>query len=264
MPISCASSREATPTPWGPAMKNAFDSTGPRELRGDDPQVLRALRHVDLADHLRRADVGQLARHRGDVIRLGRDGRILGVRERLAELLVTAVEVTDDGVDGNHGLALEREDHAEDSVGGWVLRPHVHGDALGAAVAHLEDLPGFDVHRGCYFIGECGAGLRMIDFISARQGADFPRKTCHSGSWSTLLLTAARSFRSSYAQRCTASLSCPASLRLSNVQRWTTWFSVPNSVDQKPSSLPYLSPRIFRPISEEFLRYWPCVPGWSV
>jgi len=28
-----------------------------------------------------------------------------------------------------------------------VLRPHVHGDALSAAVTHLEDVPRFEVHR---------------------------------------------------------------------------------------------------------------------
>src|SRR5436190_1924020 len=135
-----------------------------------------------------------------------------------------------------------------------MLRPHVHGDALGAAVAHLEDLPRFDVHAG-YCIGEwasagglSGSTGERILFSCARSA---PR-VC--GRYP---LVHSSFFASSPRRR-------SRSLRLSKAQRWTTWLSVPNSVNQKPSSLPYLSPRIFRPISAEFLRYWACIPGCSV
>ena len=43
----------------------------------------------------------------------------------------------------DHRLALEGEDGAEDAVGGRVLRPHVHREALVAPVPHLDDLARF-------------------------------------------------------------------------------------------------------------------------
>src|SRR4029077_12891770 len=217
------------------------------QLSGDHPQVLRALGHVDLADHLRGPHVRQLARHGRDVVGLGRDRRVLRVRERLGELLVAAVQVADDGIHRDHRLALEGEDGAEDPVGRRVLRPHVHGDALGTAVPHLEDLPRFDVHLRRYCIGECAAGLRMMDFMSARHGADLPRNVCHSGSWSTLLRTAARSLRSLYAQRWTASLSWPAS-----VWKTPTFFEYFSRVGMMPLKSATHSPR--RPTCARYQR----------
>src|SRR6266571_98624 len=68
------------------------------QLRRDHPQVLRAPGHLDLADHLGRPDIGQLAGHGGDVVGLGGDGRVLRVGQGLAELLVAAVPVPADGV----------------------------------------------------------------------------------------------------------------------------------------------------------------------
>ena len=62
------------------------------------------------------------------------------------ELLVAAVEIADDRVDAHHRLALEREDRAEDAVGGRVLRPHVHGEALAAPVTQLDDFSRFGIH----------------------------------------------------------------------------------------------------------------------
>ena len=116
------------------------------QLGHDHPQVLGAPRHLDLPDHLGRAHVGQLARHGGHVVGLGRDRGVLRVGERLAELLVTAVEIADHRVHPHHRLALEGEDRAEDAVGGRVLRPHVHREALAAPVAQLDDFPCFWVH----------------------------------------------------------------------------------------------------------------------
>jgi hypothetical protein len=108
------------------------------QLRGDDPEVLRALRHVDLADQLGRAHVGELAGHRGNVVGLRRDRGVLRVGERLRQLLVAAVEVADDRIDADDLLAFEREDGAKHAVGGGVLRPHVHGEPFAAGVIHLD------------------------------------------------------------------------------------------------------------------------------
>src|SRR5499427_9612286 len=114
-----------------------------RVVAGHHPEVLRALRYVDLADHLCGAHVGELARHGGHVVGLRRDGRVLRVGERLSELLVAAVEVTNHRVHCDHRLPFQGEDGAEHPVRRRVLRPHVHGEALSPAVAHLENLPGF-------------------------------------------------------------------------------------------------------------------------
>src|SRR5262249_54789645 len=77
---------------------------------------------------------------------LGCDGRILRVGQSLAELLVTAMEVADHGVDADHGLAGERQDRAEHTVGGRMLRPHVHREALAASVSQLDDFSRFRIH----------------------------------------------------------------------------------------------------------------------
>ena len=58
----------------------------------------------------------------------------------------------------------------------------------------------FAVAISRYFIGECGDGFKMMDFISSRIGVALPRKACHSGSCITFPRTAARSLRSLYAQ----------------------------------------------------------------
>src|SRR5207247_5756636 len=70
---------------------------------------------------------------------------------------------------------LEGEDHPEDAVGGRVLRPHVHDEALGPAVPVLEGrlLGGFG--HGSYRSGENGAGTRS--FASIKIG----RASCREG-----------------------------------------------------------------------------------
>ena len=79
------------------------------------------------------------------------------------------------GVDRDDGLALERENGAEHAVRGRVLRPHVHHEALVTPVPELDDLPRFAVRHQAYFIGEEGAGIRMIAFWSTSSGMALPR-----------------------------------------------------------------------------------------
>ena len=102
-------------------------------------QVLRALRHLDLADPLGRHDVGQLARHRRDVVGLRRDRRVLHVGQRLGQLLVAAVQVADHRVDADDRFAFERQHRPEHAMRGRVLRAHVHGQPLAARVVEFAD-----------------------------------------------------------------------------------------------------------------------------
>ena len=97
-------------------------------------QVLRALRHLDLRDPLGGHHVRQLARHRGDVVGLRRDRRVLRVGQRLGQLLVAAVQVADHRIDADDRLAFERENRAEHAVRRRVLRAHVHRQPLAAGV----------------------------------------------------------------------------------------------------------------------------------
>ena len=108
------------------------------QLRRDDAEVLRALRHVDLPDRLRRPDVRELARHGRDIVGLRGDRRVLCVGQRLGQLLVAAVQVADHRIDANDRFAFERENGAEHAVRRRVLRPHVHGEPLAARVVELD------------------------------------------------------------------------------------------------------------------------------
>src|SRR2546428_398031 len=122
------------------------------------------------------------------------------VEEPRARQLLEAVE---------HHLALA--DRVQEDGGAAAQRPaHVHHEALVAAVAQLDDLLGLGV--GHHFIGEAGAGLRMIARISASSGVALEMNACQSGSFSALARTSARWFRSRYAQRWTTSLSCAISV----------------------------------------------------
>jgi hypothetical protein len=108
------------------------------EFRADDAQVLRAFRNFDFPDLFRRQHVGELARHRGHVVGFRRDARVLCVGQRLRQFFVAAVQVADHRVNGDDRLPFERHDGAEHAVGRRMLRPHVHGQALGARPVHFN------------------------------------------------------------------------------------------------------------------------------
>src|SRR5262249_59041802 len=106
------------------------------------------------------------------------------------------VEVADDRVDADDRLALQGEDHAEDAVGRWVLRPHVHDEPLGAAVPVLEGGPlGGLGHEG-YRSGENDAGTRSLDSITWRSEVARPTKACQPGSPRAARRTSARCWAS--------------------------------------------------------------------
>jgi hypothetical protein len=50
------------------------------------------------------------------------------------------VDVADDRLDVAHDLALERDQQAQDPVGGGVVGPHVEGQELGLAGRRGRDL----------------------------------------------------------------------------------------------------------------------------
>ncbi len=172
----------------------------PLELRRQHPEVLGALRHLDLAELLRRAHVAELGGHRRDVVRLRGDGRVLDVGQRLPELLVAAVEVADHRVDGDDRLPLEGEDHPEDAVSGRVLRPHVHHEALVAPVAVLDDGPRGRGHRRRrapgYRQGEKLVGTRIVASWDWRSGMSRPTAVCQVASAASAFRTSARWARS--------------------------------------------------------------------
>ena len=151
----------------------------PLQLGGDHAQILRALRHFDLADLLGRQHVGELARHRRDVVGLRRDRRVLRVGQRLGQLLVAAVQIADHRVDADDRFALEREDGAEHAVGRRVLRPHVHRQALAAGVVEL-DACGCRVTltRGCGSVtvsrGSSVGRVRRIDRVGLQERMAVP------------------------------------------------------------------------------------------
>ena len=72
----------------------------------------------------------QLVEERRQVVHAGDVGAALDVREVLGRLLHAGVEVADDRLAAQHGLALQLEHEAQHAVGGRVLRPEVDDHAV--------------------------------------------------------------------------------------------------------------------------------------
>ena len=72
----------------------------------------------------------QLVEDRRGVVHAGDVGAALEVGERLARLLHAGVQVADDRLGAQHGLAVELEHEAQHAVGAGVLRPHVDDHGL--------------------------------------------------------------------------------------------------------------------------------------
>ena len=80
----------------------------------------------------------QLVEERRGVVHAGDVRGALEVGEVLTRLLHAGVQVADDRLRAQHGLALELEHEAQHAVGAGVLRTHVddHGLVVGRALAH--------------------------------------------------------------------------------------------------------------------------------
>ena len=109
-----------------------------QQVRGDAVQLAHEhpdpggpRRELDLEELLGGQREHQLVEQRGRVVHAGDVGRALEVREDLAGLLHAGVEVADDRLRAQHGLAVELEHEPQDAVGAGVLRPHVDDRRLG-------------------------------------------------------------------------------------------------------------------------------------
>ena len=140
----------------------------PVELRGEDPDVLRAPRDLHVEQLLEGHDRRPLAEERRDVLQR------IHVRDRvvvvgiLGELLDATVQVAQDRVEVHDLLAAQLQDDPQHAVGRRVLGTHVHvqlalgrrvelGLALGSRRVRrdrLED-PGLLVEEDARIVGGC-------------------------------------------------------------------------------------------------------------
>ncbi len=91
---------------------------------------LRPPWNLDAHQLLDGQSIAQVVAHGRDIIHaIGVGGEIL-VTDRLALLLEAGVEITDVGIRRHDRLAVQFHDHAQDAMGGWVLRPHVEDHVL--------------------------------------------------------------------------------------------------------------------------------------
>jgi hypothetical protein len=139
----------------------------PVQLEMDHPQVLRARRHVYVEQALDR----HAERHRVEVVREvvhpldERDDLPVGLV--LARLLDPGVDVADDRLHRDDGLALERQEQPQHAVRRRVVRPHVDREEL---VTRLQLRSGYGlVHRAALerdrllalAIGDAQAGVAL-------------------------------------------------------------------------------------------------------
>ena len=109
-----------------------------RQLGEDDADVFGALGDGLAGEFFDGEGVGPVIRHRREIV------EAVGVRHRpeigdgLAEFFVVAVEITEHGLEFHDGLAVERDDHAEDAVSGRMVR--AHRDLEQVAVETVVDL----------------------------------------------------------------------------------------------------------------------------
>ena len=94
------------------------------QFADDHADVFRALRHRQTGQLFHAQDVGPVVGHRTDVIQpVGvRDGGEVTVF--LGDFFVVAMEVTENGSQFDHGFAVKNNVHAENAVGGGMVRPH--------------------------------------------------------------------------------------------------------------------------------------------
>ena len=98
--------------------------TRPCQLCEDDAQIFGALGNFDAGEFFDTERVGPVVRHRAEII------EPIGIRHRaevagvLADLLVVAMEITEDRFELAHDLAFECNVHPENAMGRGMLRPH--------------------------------------------------------------------------------------------------------------------------------------------
>ena len=136
----------------------------PDQVRGDPVQLaeehaedLGAWRRFDPEQPLDRQAVRQLVEERREVVRARDVGDTLHPRPVLRVLLDAGVEVADDRLAPDHGLAVELQEQAEHPVGRGVLRTHVDDhrlltDLAGGVVADLRTMASELVASGTHLL----------------------------------------------------------------------------------------------------------------
>ena len=98
----------------------------PGQLGQNDPQIFGAIGDFDAGEVLHAEGIGPVVSHGTKII------EPIGIRHRaeisgvLADFLVVAMEITENRFELAHDFAVERDVHAKDAVGRWMLRPHRH------------------------------------------------------------------------------------------------------------------------------------------
>ena len=147
----------------------------------------------------------QLVVERRQVVHPGHVGRALDVGQLLALLLHAGVQVADDRLGAQDGLAVQLEHEAQHAVGGGVLGPHVDDHRL--VVTALD----VDVARvGVAALGQAQDGADLLAQLAGAGGGARPQAPgrprrsrrpgrCSSASWravsaasGVLVLVAAR------------------------------------------------------------------------
>ena len=89
----------------------------PGQLGENDAQIFGALGHFDAGQFFDSEGVGPVVGHRTKIIEPIGIGHRAEVTGAFADLLVIAMQVTEDGLELAHDLAVKRDVHPEDTVG---------------------------------------------------------------------------------------------------------------------------------------------------
>ena len=97
----------------------------PCELRHNDTQILSPLGHLNAHQLLHGKGIAEVVGHRANVIQSIGERHVLNVRVALTDFFVIAMQVAHHRFEMADRFTFERDDHAEHTVRGWVLRSHV-------------------------------------------------------------------------------------------------------------------------------------------
>ena len=109
----------------------------PAELGEDDADVLSAFRNLATKQLFNCESVGEVVAVSVEIVHAVRHGNALQILLVLGFLFHSGVEVADDALTLDDRFAVKLSNDSEDTVGGWVLGPHVHDHRVFADA--LED-----------------------------------------------------------------------------------------------------------------------------
>ena len=97
-----------------------------RQLRRDDADVFRALRHREARELFDRQRVSPVVRQRTKIIQAIRVRHRREITRALRDLLVIAMQVAEHRLELHHDFAIEHHVHPEHAVRRGMMRPHRH------------------------------------------------------------------------------------------------------------------------------------------